>query len=134
MADRARQLGDKGQGQQALPDPALEALGNASSAAHEAANSLKRGDADKALEQQREAQRQLEMAKEALGSESEKGEGDRGEAGDQNPLSNGHAAIPKADEHKGPEEFRRRVMRGLSQPMSGRQKDAVRRYADGLLR
>jgi hypothetical protein len=133
LAERARELGDKGQGQQALPDPALEALGSAAAAARDAANSLRRGDADKALEQQREAQRQLEMAKDALGNESEKGEPDHGE-GDGSQLNAGHAAIPKADEHKGPEEFRRRVMRGLGQAMSGRQKDAVRRYADGLLR
>jgi hypothetical protein len=131
MADRARELGDKGKDQQALPDPALDALESAASSAHEAANSLKRGDADKALEQQREAQRQLEMAKEALGNEGN--EPDKGEGGDHDP-SSGHADIPKADAHKGPEEFRRRVIHGLGQAAGGRQKDAVRRYADGLLR
>ena len=35
---------------------------------------------------------------------------------------------------KGPEEFRRRVVRGLGQPASGALKDAVHRYAEGLLR
>jgi hypothetical protein len=136
LGERARELGDKGQGAQggeALPDSALEALGSAAASAREAAASLRRGDADKALEQQREAQRQLDMAKEAVGNESERAEPDRGE-GEGTDLSRGHAAIPKADEHKGPEEFRRRVMRGLGQAMSGRQRDAVRRYADGLLR
>lgn len=43
-------------------------------------------------------------------------------------------AIPNAREHKGPEEFRRRVVRGLGQPASGALKDAVHRYAEGLLR
>ena len=35
---------------------------------------------------------------------------------------------------KGPEEFRKRVLRGLGQPGAGRQKEAVQRYAEGLLR
>ena len=71
------------------------------------------------------------MAKEALGNEGN--EPDKGEGGDHDP-SSGHADIPKADAHKGPEEFRRRVIHGLGQAAGGRQKDAVRRYADGLLR
>ena len=136
LAERAREMRDRGQGaqgQQALPDPALEALGSAAASAREAADSLRRGDADRALEQQREAQRQLDMAREALGSDSERGEPSSGE-GDGSDMTRGRAAIPTADEHKGPEEFRRRVMRGLGQAMSGRQKEAVRRYADGLLR
>ena len=49
-------------------------------------------------------------------------------------ISNDHADIPKADAHKGPEEFRRRVIKGLGQPSSGRHKEAIRRYAEGLLR
>ena len=44
------------------------------------------------------------------------------------------ADIPKADAHKGPEEFRKRVIKGLGQPSGGRLKDAVKRYAEGLLR
>ena len=45
-----------------------------------------------------------------------------------------HTDIPKADAHKGPEEFRKRVIKGLGQPSGGRFKDAVKRYAEGLLR
>jgi hypothetical protein len=70
------------------------------------------------------------MARESLG---DSGEGERGEGGDAN-VGMDHADIPKADSHKGPEEFRRRVVKGLGQPSSGRLKDAVRRYAEGLLR
>ena len=70
------------------------------------------------------------MAKEALGASND---GDRGSEGEGDPSSD-HAEIPKADAHKGPEDFRRRVINGLGQPSSGRHKDAVRRYAEGLLR
>jgi len=45
----------------------------------------------------------------------------------------GKASIPNADDHKGPEDFRRRVTEGLGMP-SGKWKDAARRYAEGLLR
>jgi hypothetical protein len=132
MADRARQLADKGRDQEALPAPALDALSGAEKSARDAARSLKRGDVDKGLEQQRDAQRQLEAAREALGT-AEKDEPHGTSDGDREPPSSGHADIPKADAHKGPEEFRKRVIRGLGQP-SGRHKDAVRRYAEGLLR
>jgi hypothetical protein len=130
LADRAQSLGQRGREQGSLPAPALDSLGAAESAAREAARALKRGDADKALEHQRDAQRLLEMARESLG---DSGEGERGEGGDAN-VGMDHADIPKADSHKGPEEFRRRVVKGLGQPSSGRLKDAVRRYAEGLLR
>jgi len=56
-----------------------------------------------------------------------------GDEGDRN-VSQDHADIPKADAHKGPEEFRKRVIKGLGQPSGGRLKDAVKRYAEGLLR
>ena len=38
------------------------------------------------------------------------------------------------DAHKSPDQFRRRVLQGLAQPSSGKQKDAIVRYAEGLLR
>ncbi|WP_394840031.1 DUF4175 domain-containing protein [Pendulispora rubella] len=128
-AERAQKLGEKGR-DQGVPPPALDSLDAAEKAAREAARALKRGEADKALERQREAQRMLEMAKEALGSNS--GEGER--EGQEGEPANDHADIPKADAHKGPEEFRRRVIKGLGQTGSGKNRDAVRRYAEGLLR
>jgi predicted ribosome quality control (RQC) complex YloA/Tae2 family protein len=130
MAQRAGQIKDKGQGQGALPQPALEALDGAERSAHEAARQLKQGSADKALDLQREAQRQLEQAREALGQQSEQ---DQGAEGNEAPPSLRDVDIPKADQHKGPEEFRRRVIKGLGQPAGGH-KDATRRYAEGLLR
>ena len=137
LAERAGKLGEQGRDKGGLPGAALESLNRAEKSARDAARALKRGEGDKALEAQRDAQRALEMAKEALGSESEgeksgeRGEG-RGELGNQGDLAN-HADIPKADSHKGPEEFRRRVMKGLGTP-GGRQENAVKRYAEGLLR
>ena len=143
LAERAgalRESGERGEGDRALPEGALEALHQAERAAAGAADALKRGDMDQGMAQQREAQRRLEAAKQALGS----GEDGTGEAegddpngkGDGNGKSvrGGHAEVPNGTSHKGPEEFRKRVIQGLAEGASGRQKDAIRRYADGLLR
>lgn len=134
MAERARQLGNKGREQ--MPGGALDALDEAEKAMQHAADELRAGDSDRAIAKQREAQRQLEMAKQAMGSQDDSGEsGNPGSRdGDGNDDLNGRTDIPKADDHKGPEDFRRRVTDGLSKPSSGRLKDAVRRYAEGLLR
>jgi hypothetical protein len=131
LAERMRELEEKGRDQGEMPQQAIESIDDAERAAREASNALRRGDADKALEEQREAQRKLEAAREQLGGDPENQRGD--EADEGNP-SLDHADIPRADQHKGPEEFRRRVIRGLAQPSGGRLKDAVRRYAEGLLR
>lgn len=131
LGDRARELAKKGREQEALPPAALEALEAAEQAARDAARALKEGNADKGLREQREAQQKLEMARDALGDggeEGKEGEGDRGS------MSREHTDIPKADAHKGPEEFRKRVIKGLGQPSGGRYRDAVKRYAEGLLR
>jgi hypothetical protein len=134
MAERARKLGEKGHEQ--MPSAALDALEDAERTMQHAADELRAGDPDKGMAQQKEAQRQLEMARQAMGS-NEDGDGTDGHRGgnDDDPNDpNGHADIPDAQSHKGPEEFRRRVTDGLSQPSSGKLKDAVRRYAAGLLR
>jgi hypothetical protein len=130
LAEKARDIAKKGRDQEALPPSALEALQGAEQAAREAAQALKQGDAEKGLQRQREAQQKLEMAKDALGD----GEPERGSEDGERSLSQDHAEIPKADAHKGPEEFRKRVIKGLGQPSGGRLKDAVKRYAEGLLR
>ncbi len=134
LADRARDLGKKGR-EQEFPGAALDALRDAEQAAQEAANALKNGDAERGLKKQREAQQKLEMARDALGDQNDDdgdndGQGDR----DGKRVSKEHTDIPKADAHKGPEEFRKRVIKGLGQPSGGRFKDAVKRYAEGLLR
>jgi len=129
LAERAHDLSHRGR--EALPPASLEALEGAEQAAREAASSLQQGDANKGLAHQREAQQKLEMARDALGDSSDdRGNGDS----DGKGFSHDHADIPKADLHKGPEQFRKRVIQGLGQPSGGRIKDAVKRYAEGLLR
>jgi tetratricopeptide (TPR) repeat protein len=130
LAERAAELGRSGRDRQAMPEAALDALEEAERVAREASEALKRGEVDKGLERQREAQHQLEMAKQALGGESSDGEED---GADGNATS--HIDIPTENgKGKGAEQFRKRVLKGLSQAAGGRQKDAVRRYAEGLLR
>jgi hypothetical protein len=133
LADRARDLGQRAGEKGALPQQAVESLEDAERAARQAGQSLKEGDADKGLERQREAQRALEQAREQLQGDEDQG-APSSDDGDKGNRSKGPVAIPNAGEHKGPEEFRRRVVRGLGQPASGGLKDAVHRYAEGLLR
>jgi hypothetical protein len=132
LADRAGDVRRKGRDQE-LPPAALDALRDAEQAAREAARALQQGDADKGLSKQREAQQKLELAKDALGDGEGEGE-ETSREDDGRRLSREHAEIPKADAHKGPEEFRRRVIKGLGQPAGGKYRDAVKRYAEGLLR
>jgi hypothetical protein len=131
IAKRAGELARKG-GDDALPEEAIDALEEARRIGQEAADALKRSDVDRGMERQKEAQHQLEMAQEALGGESEE-PGSNGSSGERGN-SRDHVDIPKADATKGPEQWRKRVLNGLSQAAGGREKDAVRRYAEGLLR
>jgi hypothetical protein len=132
LAERARELGQKASDKGSLPQQAVESIEDAERAARQAAQALKQGDADKGLEHQREAQRDLEQARQQL--QGDEDSSPQGEDGDKGARSKAPVAIPHAGEHKGPEEFRRRVVRGLGQPASGALKDAVHRYAEGLLR
>jgi hypothetical protein len=134
LADRANELGKKARSAGALPEQAASSIDDAEQAARQAADALRRGDADTGLERQREAQRALEAAREELrGDEDESSRsdsnGDDGKAASRDPVP-----IPKANEHKGPEEFRRRVVEGLGKSSGGGLRDAVQRYAEGLLR
>ncbi|MGH7298533.1 MAG: DUF4175 family protein, partial [Polyangiaceae bacterium] len=133
LAERAGELakrsGDKG----SLPQDAVESIEDAQRAAQQAAQALQAGDADRGMERQREAQRALEKARQALEGDDDASNQSQAD-GDGRQASKAPVAIPNAGEHKGPEEFRRRVVHGLGQPSSGALKDAVRRYAEGLLR
>lgn len=139
LSERARELAKKGRDQD-LPQGALDALHDAEDAAREAAQALKEGDSERGLKKQREAQQKLEQARDAMSDNDSEGDGE-GEGnnkserdGEGKRNSNAHTDIPKADAHKGPEEFRKRVIKGLGQPSGGKYKDAVKRYAEGLLR
>lgn len=130
LAERAAEIAKKGRDRETLPPSALDALQRAEQAARDASDALKQGNAEKGLAHQREAQQKLELAKDALGD----GEASQAEGNGERNVGQEHAEIPKADAHKGPEEFRKRVIKGLGQPSTGRLKEAVKRYAEGLLR
>jgi hypothetical protein len=132
LAEQARGLAQRGRDSSSLPQEAIEAIGTAEQAAREAAEALKQGDGDRGLDRQREAQRALEQAESAMqGGEENRDQGSNGETDGRAPVA-GVVDIPRT--HKGPEEFRRRVMRGLAEPAGGSVRDAWRRYAEGLLR
>lgn len=132
LAERAKDLAERGRASSSLPQEAVEAIGTAERAAHEAAEALKQGDGDRGIDRQREAQSALEQAEGALrGGEESRDQGDDGDPRGRAPVA-GVVDIPRT--HKGPEEFRRRVMRGLAEPASGSIKDAWHRYAERLLR
>ncbi|MGA3122896.1 MAG: DUF4175 family protein [Polyangiaceae bacterium] len=133
FAERARELAQRGRDQASFPQQAVESIEAAERAARDAARALQKGDADKGLDLQHEAQRALDAARQQLQGDDDPGRSS-GDDGDGQGPSRDVVAIPNAGEHKGPEEFRRRVMRGLGQPSTGALKDAVQRYAEGLLR
>jgi hypothetical protein len=134
LSERARQLGERARQSGSMPQEAVESIDEAEKASHQAAESLRQGDADRGLERQREAQRDLEAARDKLRGEEPESQQSEGEEGDSSRPSKQEVAIPDKKDHKGPDEFRRRVVRGLGQPGGGSLKDAVRRYAEGLLR
>jgi hypothetical protein len=138
LADRARDLAQRGRDRGSLPQQAIESVDDAERAARQAAEALREGDAQKGLEHQREAQRALESASDQLrgddNEENSQSSAGREDSGDARNPSRGNGIVPKKGQHKGPEEFRRRVVRGLGQAAGGGLRDAVRRYAEGLLR
>ncbi|WP_437622530.1 DUF4175 family protein [Sorangium sp. So ce1151] len=129
LADRARDLrkrGERGDGR--MPEEMLERLDDAEQAMREAQRSLSEGDGEQGSERQRDAQRLLEMSR----SEDQGQEGDGDQEGDRDMARK--ADIPDKDKHKGPEEFRRRVLEGLGGTSEPRLREAVKRYAEGLLK
>jgi hypothetical protein len=134
LAERAHELAQRSGEKGSLPQDAVESIEDAQRAAQQAAQALKAGEADRGMERQREAQRDLEKAQQALQGDDDSNNPSAHDGDGKQAASKAPVAIPHAGEHKGPEEFRRRVVHGLGQPSSGALKDAVRRYAEGLLR
>jgi hypothetical protein len=133
LAERAERLGQKGQeGESSMPEETLERIEEAMRSMRDAEKSLKDGQGDKGLEQQQRAQRALEMAQ---NPESEEGERDpQTRDGDGAKPAKRDTEIPDKDKHKGPEQFRQRVLKGLAAASDPALKKAVKRYAEGLLR
>ena len=134
LAERARELGERSRDKGSLPQQAVESIADAEREARKAAQALKQGDADKGLDHQREAQRDLEAARQQLQGEEQDPGSQPPKEEDGSKSSGGSVKIPDKNEHKGPDEFRRRVVQGLGQAGGASLKDAVRRYAEGLLR
>ncbi len=136
LAERARELSKKGEkGDRSLPQEMLDRLGEAEQAMRDAEKSLGEGNGERGLRHQKDAQRLLEMAREQ-GEEAHEGESGEREGvkeGDSKQLAR-KAEIPGKDRHKGPQEFRRRVMEGLGSSGDPVLREAVKRYAEGLLR
>ena len=133
LAERAKKLSEKAQkGERSLDEDTLERLREAERAMRDAQKSLQDGDGEKGKKHQDTAQRALEMAQ---GNKDQDGNQPKGEK--ENPdtrSASGKADIPGKDKYKGPEAFRKRVMDGLSGPVDPALKEAVKRYAEGLLK
>ncbi|EYF06227.1 DUF4175 family protein [Chondromyces apiculatus] len=131
LAERARDLQRKGeQGDSSMPEEMLERLSEAEQAMREAEQALREGDGERGLQRQREAQRLLEMSQEP--QDESQSEAQR-ESSDGKRMAK-DADVPGKDKHQAPEEFRKRVLEGLGKPSDPRLREAVRRYAEGLLK
>lgn len=134
LAERARDLKKRGEeGDSSMPDDVLDRLQKAEEAMKEAKKALEEGDASKGQEKQKEAQRYLEMAHEDEDPHEAQRPKKERDGSDSSSFSQ-EAEVPNKDQHKGPEEFRKRVVDGLGRSSDARLKDAVQRYAEGLLK
>lgn len=137
LARRAGNLGARGkEGETALPEDATQALERAEAAMRDAAKALGKGQGDKALELQREAQRLLEQASKG---QTTGGQGQDSKQPSQESSPNGKGIqtggeVPERSKAERAEAFRRRVMQGLGKTKAGRMSPAVKRYAESLLR
>jgi uncharacterized protein DUF4175 len=134
LAERARDLEQQGRDRGSLPQQVVESLEEAERAARQAAGALQQGDVEQGLDRQREAQRQLEVANEQLHGEDENAEASSDHENAPDTSAGSSERVDPRGTYKPPDEFRKRVMRGLAQPGSSALRDAVRRYAEGLLR
>ena len=133
LADRARDLGKKGEsGDRSLPQDMLDRLSDAEQSMHDAEKALQEGDGDRGSRHQKEAQRLLEMARDQQ-SEPDESESEGNRDGDSKRLAK-RTEIPDKNKHKGPEDFRRRVVEGLGGSADPLLREAVKRYAEGLLK
>jgi hypothetical protein len=133
MANRSGDLGRASRDSSApMPDSAQNALGNAERSMRDAARAFRALDYDKGLSSQREAQRQLEMARDDRGEEGKNQS--RKDSAEGDDTGQGAVDIPRAQDFKGPRDFRKRVMDGLGTSADPKLREAIRRYAEGLVR
>jgi hypothetical protein len=136
LARRAGNLAGRGEHSEAkLSEDMQEALEGAENAMRQAARELSSGHGDPGLEFQREAQRLLERANPGRTSDPDddrQAKNQGGEDGGNGDVST-RARVPAANKGRRAEDFRRRVLEGLSKERRGRLGPAVERYAEGLL-
>ncbi len=129
LAERTEALKNRGEkGDASMPQDVLDQLERAAKAMRQAEEALKEGDVETGKAKQKAAQRLLEMAK---GEDAEE-EGSRGSGGEKG--FDQDTAVPGEEEHKGPEEFRKRVTDGMGKAGDARLRGAAKRYAEGLLK
>lgn len=142
MAERAQNISGRGShGEAALPGEVSDALDRAEGLMREAAQQLSNGNGDQALSLQREAQRLLEQQDDEKGDEpkdepnqGKPHEGDDGSHHSDKDSMAQNADVPGRGDNKKAEDFRKRVLDGLSRDKGGRLGPAVKRYAEGLLK
>ncbi|MEO7035538.1 MAG: DUF4175 domain-containing protein [Polyangiaceae bacterium] len=140
LADRAANLSGRGNhGEIALPQDLADALGKAEGLMRDAAKELGAGHGEQGLALQRDAQRLLEQTNSGQSGSGESDGKDQSPSPSPKDSSNSKgkqmrtdADVPRAEAGRA-DDFRRRVLDGLSKQTSGRLSDAVRRYAEGLL-
>ena len=139
LADRAANLSGRGNhGEIALPENLAEALGKAEGLMHDAAKELGAGHGEQGLSLQRDAQRLLEQTNSGQSGSGDSDGKDQQSSPKDSSNSKGKqmrsdADVPRADASGRVDDFRRRVLDGLSKQKSGRLSDAMRRYTEGLL-
>ena len=140
LAGKARELLKRGEsGDGSLPDETLDLLERAQRAMQDAAKALEKGDGIGGAEQQQNAQRLLEMARNEHEDEGDENDARSDGRTRSDRLGDGKemaktGKVPGKEEHKGPNAFRKRVVEGLSVSGDPLLKDAVKRYTKELLR
>ncbi len=136
LARRAGNLAGRGaHGDANLPEDMVDQLERAESVMREAARALEEGHGQRGIELQREAQRLLEQSDRGqLDQEDDRGrQEDRATDDVKGKHMRTDADVPRPDDRKAAEEFRKRVLEGLGQGKGQRLSPAVQRYAEGLL-
>ena len=140
LSERAANLAGRGNhGEISLPEDLADALGKAEGLMRDAAKELGAGHGEQGLSLQRDAQRLLEQTNDGQsgsgdsdGKEQQPQQSPKDSSSSKGKQMRTEADVPKAEGGQA-DDFRRRVLEGLSKQGSGRLSDAVRRYAEGLL-
>ncbi len=142
LSERAGNLAGRGNhGEIALPEDLAESLGKAEGLMRDAAKELGAGHGEQGLALQRDAQRLLEQSNSGQSNGGDNDSKDPHQQSPQKDSSDGkgkqmstEADVPKPDGAARASDLRKRILEGLAKEKSGRLSDAVRRYAEGLLK